>query len=83
MLNGNFEVWFENGNIEYSGNYKNNLRDGMWRIYNEDGTLKYELNYIGGIAADNQMEKEATEFLEKLESTRGKIPDPEKTGTIK
>ncbi|MCU0474234.1 MAG: toxin-antitoxin system YwqK family antitoxin [Bacteroidales bacterium] len=83
MLNGKFEVWFENGNIEYSGYYKNNLRDGSWRIFKEDGTLKYELNYIGGIAGDNRMEKEAAEFLDKLESTKGKIPDPEKTGTIR
>jgi antitoxin component YwqK of YwqJK toxin-antitoxin module len=83
MLNGKFEVWFENGNIEYSGYYKNNLRDGRWQIFNEDGTLKYELKYIGGSAGENQMEKEAAEFLDKLKSTKGKIPDPEKTGTIR
>ena len=76
-------ITFENGNIEYSGYYKNNLRNGRWRIFNEDGTLKYELNYIGCIAEENQMEKEASEFLDKLERTKGKIPDPEKTGTIR
>lgn len=83
LLNGKFEVWFENGKIEYSGYYKNNLRNGRWSIFNEDGTQKYELNYSGGIARESQMEKEASEFLDKLDSTKGKIPDPEKTGTIR
>lgn len=83
MLNGKFEVWFENGKTEYTGFYKNNLRDGKWLIFNDDGTLKYELDYVGGVAKDNQMEKESSELLDKLESTQGKIPDPEKTGTIR
>lgn len=83
LLNGKFEVWHQNGNLEYSGFYRNNLRDGKWQIFKEDGTLKYELNYSGGVAVENEMNKESEEFLDKLENTKGKIPDPEKTGTIR
>lgn len=83
LLNGKFEIWFENGKIEYSGNYRNNLRDSKWLIYKDDGTLKYEVKYTGGVAGDNQMEKEAEKLLDNFESTKGTVPDPEKTGTIR
>lgn len=83
LLNGKFEVWFENGNPEITGYYKNNLREGKWIIYNEDGTIKYEMNYTRGITKDRQMDIDASEIIDNLEKNKGKIPDPEKTGELK
>jgi antitoxin component YwqK of YwqJK toxin-antitoxin module len=83
LLNGKFEVWFENGKTEFSGFYKNNLREGKWYIYNEDGSLRYELNYTGGVTKDRQMDIDASEIIDNLEKNKGKIADPEKTGEIR
>jgi len=81
-INGKFEVWFDNGNIEFSGQYKNDVRDGLWYIYNRDGTLKYTLEYIDGITKDRKMDIDESDNLDFLEKNKGKIADPEKTGTI-
>lgn len=34
------EVYFENGNMEYSGEFKSGVEHGEWRYYYENGTLK-------------------------------------------
>lgn len=83
ILNGNFEVWYENGNPEITGFYKNNFREGKWIIFNEDGTVKYELNYTAGMTKDRQMDIDASAIIDNLEKNKGKIPDPEKTGEFK
>jgi len=75
-------VWFENGIPEITGSYKNNLREGKWTIYNEDGTIRYELNYEGGITKDRQMDIDSSEIIDNLEKNKGKIADPEKTGEL-
>jgi antitoxin component YwqK of YwqJK toxin-antitoxin module len=82
-LNGKFEVWYENGQLEISGNYKDNMRNGPWFIYNQDGTLRYKMDYTLGVTNDRQMDIDASDLMDRLEKTRGRIPDPEKTGEIK
>jgi antitoxin component YwqK of YwqJK toxin-antitoxin module len=82
-LNGKFEVWFENGNIELSGQYKNDSRDGLWAIYKNDRTVKYKLEYLEGVTKDRQIDIEESDFLDSLENNKGKIADPEKTGVIR
>jgi antitoxin component YwqK of YwqJK toxin-antitoxin module len=82
-INGKFEVWFENGTIEYSGQYKNDSRDGLWIIFNENGTIKYKLEYLAGVTKDRQMENDESNFLDSLENNKGKVADPEKTGIIR
>jgi antitoxin component YwqK of YwqJK toxin-antitoxin module len=81
-INGKFEVWFENGKIEFSGQYKNDGRDGLWHIYNNDGALKYKVEYLEGVPKDHQMDIDESDYLDSLEKSKGKIPDPEKTGVI-
>ena len=81
-INGKFEVWFENGNIEFSGQYQDDVRNGTWLIYNNDGTLKYKLEYISGVTKDRQMDIDESDYLDSLEKNKGKIADPEKTGVI-
>jgi antitoxin component YwqK of YwqJK toxin-antitoxin module len=82
-INGLFEVWYENGQIEFSGQYKNDTRDGTWYIYNADGSLKYKIEYHNGVTDDPQMDIDDSDFFDRLEKNKGKIADPEKTGTIK
>jgi antitoxin component YwqK of YwqJK toxin-antitoxin module len=82
-FNGKFEAWYENGKPEYSGNYVHNMREGKWIIYGENGAMKYELNYVNGITKDRQMDMDAANFFDRIEKTRGKIADPEKTGEIR
>jgi antitoxin component YwqK of YwqJK toxin-antitoxin module len=82
-INGKFEVWYENGRKQFSGQYKNDTRDGLWQIFNPDGTIKYKIQYVEGIAQDRQMDIDGSEYLDKLEKNKGKIPDPEKSGVIR
>jgi len=82
-VNGKFDVWYENGKMEFSGQYKNDTRDGLWQIFNTDGTVKYKIEYVGGVAQDRQMDIDGSEYLDKLEKNKGKIPDPEKSGVIR
>jgi antitoxin component YwqK of YwqJK toxin-antitoxin module len=79
-INGKFEVWFENGAIEYSGQYKNDSREGEWIIFKDDGTVKYRLTYVSGITKDRKMDIDESDFIDSLENNKGKIADPEKTG---
>jgi antitoxin component YwqK of YwqJK toxin-antitoxin module len=83
MLNGKFEVWFENVKIQFSGFYKDDAREGTWLIYNEDGSLRYKMDYVSGYTEDRQMEIEYSNYLDELEKNAGKIADPEKTGEIR
>lgn len=80
-IDGKFEVWFENGKPEITGQYKNDKRDGSWNIYNTDGTIKYKLDYINGITDNRQIDLDGSDYLDSLEKNKGRIPDPEKTGS--
>ena len=82
-IDGKFESWFEDGKIEYSGQYKNDARDGEWLIYNTDGTVKYKIEYTDGITKDRQMDIDESKYLDSLEKNKDKIQDPEKTGSFK
>jgi antitoxin component YwqK of YwqJK toxin-antitoxin module len=42
------EVFFSNGNPQWSGNYKNEVEDGPWKYYYENGKLKSEQHYVKG-----------------------------------
>jgi antitoxin component YwqK of YwqJK toxin-antitoxin module len=82
-IDGKFEAWFENGKKQLSGQYKNDSRDGLWQIYNPEGAVKYRIEYTNGITSDNQLEIDASRFLDSLEINKGRIQDPEKTGILK
>ena len=42
------EGYYENGNLEYVGNYKDGVEHGEFLYYYEDGTLQYEENWKNG-----------------------------------
>ncbi|MBA4322994.1 MAG: hypothetical protein C0408_09285 [Odoribacter sp.] len=81
-LNGSFEVYFDNGKPEYIGQYKDDIRNGTWKIFKSDGGLKYNVVYVAGVATNAEKFKRDSEYLDAIEKNRGKIADPEKTGTI-
>lgn len=81
-LQGQFEIFSSGGKPEYKGQYKNDLRDGIWFTYNSDGTVKNKIEYVNGQAKNPELSIRETEYLDSLERNKGKISDPEKTGTI-
>jgi antitoxin component YwqK of YwqJK toxin-antitoxin module len=81
-LEGKFEVFFDNGKPEFSGQYRNDARDGTWTRFNRDGTVKTKTNYVAGRPTNPEQAREESEYLDRLEKNKGKIADPEKTGSI-
>lgn len=81
-LEGKFEVFFDNGKPEFAGQYKNDARNGIWIRYNRNGSVKNKTNYVSGYPDNPEQAREETEYLDKLEKNKGKISDPEKTGSI-
>ena len=47
-LDGIWEAWYENGQLEYQRNYKNGKQDGLYEEWYEDGQLRYRHNYKDG-----------------------------------
>jgi antitoxin component YwqK of YwqJK toxin-antitoxin module len=81
-LQGDYEVFFDNGIHEYIGQYKEDTRNGTWKIFNPDGSLKYNIEYVAGVAVNSEKYKKESDYLDTLEKNKGKIADPERTGTI-
>lgn len=42
---GHSITFFPNGKVRYIGEYKDDVKIGLWRFYSEDGTLNKEENY--------------------------------------
>jgi antitoxin component YwqK of YwqJK toxin-antitoxin module len=82
QLNGNFVLYYDNGKPQFTGQYKNNSRVGDWIKYNRDGSVKTTINYVAGVATNPELSREESDYLDSLEKNKGKIADPEKTGTI-
>ena len=45
-LDGFFESYYENGQLNYKQNYKDGIRDGLFYHYYENGQLSYKLCYL-------------------------------------
>jgi antitoxin component YwqK of YwqJK toxin-antitoxin module len=81
-IDGKFEAWFDNGQIQISGAYKQDRKEGKWLIYEKDGSLRYELNYVNGMTTDRQMDIDIDLYLDMLEQNEGTILDPEQTDDV-
>ena len=79
-INGKFEAWFNTGVLQFSGEYRGDKREGTWIIYEKDGTVRYKLEYTGGVTKNREMDIDVSDYLDSLEKNKGKIPDPEITG---
>ncbi len=49
ILEGEEIMYFENGNVRFKGLYKNNLREGKWFFYDEEGKVKTVRIYESGV----------------------------------
>jgi antitoxin component YwqK of YwqJK toxin-antitoxin module len=47
-LNGECQMWYPNGQLSYSGYYKNNLKDGEFQQFDEGGTIIHKGIYSEG-----------------------------------
>jgi len=48
ILNGEYKLWHSNGQLNFSGNYIYNLKNGDFQQFNETGTLIKKGVYYGG-----------------------------------
>ncbi len=48
ILNGEYKMWYANGQLRFSGSYKDNLKDGEFQSFNESGAIVKEGIYKGG-----------------------------------
>lgn len=39
ILNGEYKIWFPNGQLNYSGAYKNNRKDGEFHMFDQKGSM--------------------------------------------
>lgn len=77
ILNGIYASYSIDNKPIVTGNYNNNLRDGIWIFYDETGREKQKINYIDGVA-ENQEELDKLEQYEidQLEKNKGLYSDP-------
>lgn len=47
MMNGEYKTWYLNSQLNFSGNYKNNLKDGEFQQFDENGRLVKKGVYSG------------------------------------
>ena len=45
---GTYESWYENGKKNAEGQFKNDLREGEWIFYKDDGSLMGNYKYKDG-----------------------------------
>jgi antitoxin component YwqK of YwqJK toxin-antitoxin module len=71
---GFWESYYENGQLNWKGNYKDDCLDGPWEYYYDNGQLSYKGNYIGG-KEDGIFEhyKENGKFQKKEKWKNGKV----------
>jgi len=77
-FHGAFNSYWENGNLDQSGTYQHNLREGTWLFYSENGRSNWTIEYLKGEPADK--EKYFEMLLEEdrqLEQNKGLIQEPE------
>lgn len=49
LLNGEYAEYYLNKNLKEKGSFKKGLKDGDWRIWNEDGTLAQRATWKKGM----------------------------------
>ncbi|MCK4344678.1 MAG: toxin-antitoxin system YwqK family antitoxin [Bacteroidales bacterium] len=82
-LHGTFVIYYDTGIPNVAGNYLEDLRDGDWIIYDEKGKIELKIEYLKGIAKNqDELDRRETEKLNDLLKNKGKFEDPGKTGNI-
>jgi antitoxin component YwqK of YwqJK toxin-antitoxin module len=59
------------------GNYKDDLSDGDWIIFDKDGKIKYQIKYDkGNILNSGALDSLQINEFKKYDKLKGKIPEP-------
>jgi antitoxin component YwqK of YwqJK toxin-antitoxin module len=54
LLNGSYAEYYLNRNLREQGVFKKGLKDGIWKSWNPDGTLKQVINWNNGIEINGE-----------------------------
>ena len=72
-----FDSTFTIDNLDEVRKYKDGLRYGLWKFFDIGGKVLSEINYINGIAENQEsLDKIESERLKRLKENKGKILDP-------
>lgn len=76
-LGGEMLSWFPDGTLRAKGQYRNNLKDGVWEFYDATGKLLRKQTYHRGIPENaEELELEESQQLDALIQKGNSIPDP-------
>ncbi|MCA1759000.1 MAG: hypothetical protein LC658_04445, partial [Bacteroidales bacterium] len=77
--NGICLTYFANGRVELEANYKNGLRHGEWKYFDEQGDYRYSLYYFEGENLNPNVRDSISNLqLQKMEIGKDTLVDPEK-----
>ena len=78
QIHGPFISYNTSGQTEIQGQYRNNLKMGVWSIPDpESGEIK-QVKFVDGLPEDqNAIDKEFTELMDQYEKQKGRIPEPD------
>jgi len=54
LLNGVYTEYYKNKNLKEQGMFNRGLKDGMWKNWNKDGTLKKVINWDEGVVSNGK-----------------------------
>ena len=74
LLNGQYTEYYMNKNMKEQGAYKNGLKTGNWKDWNDDGTLIHQSSWKNGVILPDS----AVSFWKRLPLIRKKKSQPEK-----
>ncbi len=75
--NGPARFYNESGAKAMEGSYLDDLSDGVWKIFDQEGKLKYQITYNKGeILNSGALDTLQLKEFKKYEQVKGKIPEP-------
>jgi antitoxin component YwqK of YwqJK toxin-antitoxin module len=84
---GEWIQYYPSGELCLKTSFLNDKINGKFEVWYENGRMQFSGQYINdtrdGVSQDRQMDIDGSEYLDKLERNKGKIPDPEKSGVIR
>lgn len=76
-LHGDYTQYYPSGITYIVGQYNQDRRDGEWSIYNEKGELTVRIDFVMGMAKNqNELDRLQENYLNILEQNKGKFREP-------
>ncbi|NJK87280.1 MAG: hypothetical protein HC906_16165 [Bacteroidales bacterium] len=77
-LSGDLLVYQSKNHLLVKGKYIDNLPDGNWVFYNEDGSAADTVEYNSGkLVNEDELTKKQQEYFRKIDQNIGKIDEPD------